>query len=122
MSCSIDFRRHVLSVRVREGLSFAQTANRFSVGIASIKRWSKRLEPKPYDRKAIRKLDPEELAQDVREHPDACQHERARKFGVSPKAIWQALRKLGVTYKKIADAAQGGRQRAAFLPEEDCGA
>jgi transposase len=103
-------------------LSFAQTANRFSVGIASIKRWSKRLEPKPYDRKTIRKLDPEELAQDVRDHPDAYQHERARKFGVSSKAIWQTLRKLGVTYKKITDAPQGGRRRAVFLPEEDYGA
>ncbi len=35
----------------------------------------------------------------VRDHPDAYQHERAARFGVTPKAIWQALRKLGVTYK-----------------------
>lgn len=119
MSYSIDFRHHVLSVRDHEGLSFAQTAGRFSVGIASIKRWSKRLQPKPYERKAIRKLDPEALAQDVRDHPDAYQHERARRFGVTPKAIWQALRKLGVTYKKIPDAPESERRRAAYLSRED---
>jgi len=122
MSYSIDFRRHVLSVREKEGLSFAQTAGRFSVGIASIKRWSKRLEPKPYDRKTIRKLDPAELAQNVRDYPDMYQHERARWFGVTPKAIWQALRKLGVTYKKIPEPPEGGRRRAGCLRQEDRGA
>lgn len=119
MSYSIDFRRHVLSVRAQEGLSFAQAAGRFSVGIASLKRWSKRLEPKPYDRKTFRKLDPEELAQDVRDHPDAYQYERAARFKVTPKAIWQALRKLGVTYKKIPDAPKSERRRTTYLPGKD---
>ncbi|MGG2142792.1 IS630 transposase-related protein [Symbiopectobacterium sp. RP] len=32
--------------------------------------------------------------------PDAYQKERAERFGVCQKAIWQALKKLGLTYKK----------------------
>ena len=119
MSYSISFRRHVLRVKDSEGLSFARTAARFSVGIASVKRWSKRLEPKPYARKKPRKLDPEKLAQDVRDYPDAYQYERAARFGVTPKAIWQALRKLGVTYKKSVTAPEGERRQTAYLPGEN---
>ncbi len=119
MSHPVAFRRHVLQVRKRDGLSFAQTAERFSVGIASVKRWSKRLDPKPYERRKIRRIDPEKLAQDVRDHPDAYQYERAARFGVTPKAIWQALRKLGVTHKKSDAASEGGRRRTAHLPKED---
>ena len=100
MTYPISFRQHVLSVRKKEGLTFEETSERFCVGIATIKRWSKRIAPKPYERKKIRKLDPEKLAQDVRDHPDAYQYERAARFGVCQKAIWQALKKLNVTHKK----------------------
>ncbi|MFV0409217.1 MAG: IS630 transposase-related protein, partial [Paracoccus sp. (in: a-proteobacteria)] len=68
MSHPVEFRRHVLRVKAREGLSFAQVSERFSVGIASVKRWSKRLTPKPYERRKVRKIDLEKLAQDVRDH------------------------------------------------------
>jgi len=119
MSHAISFRRHVLRVRELEQLSFAQTARRFLVGVASVKRWSKRLEPKPYVRKKPRKLDPAALAQDVRDHPDAYQYERAARFGVTPKAIWQALRKLGVTYKKSVNTPQGKRRQTTCLPTQN---
>lgn len=119
MSYSIDFRRHVLTIRKQEGLTFDEAAERFSVGVASLKRWSRRLAPKRYERRKVRKIDLDALTRDVREHPDAYQYERAARFGVCPKAIWQALRKLSVTYKKSADAPEGGRRRTAYLPGED---
>ena len=65
MTYPIPFRQHVLSVRAKEDLTFEETSERFCVGIASLKRWSKRISPKPYDRKKVRKLDPDKLAQDV---------------------------------------------------------
>ncbi len=40
------------------------------------------------------------LAQDVKDHPDAYQCERAKRLGVSTQGINHALRRLGVTYKK----------------------
>lgn len=43
MSYSLDFRRKVLEVRQREGLSIAQVAKRFAVGKASVMRWLKRM-------------------------------------------------------------------------------
>ncbi len=119
MTYGIEFRRHVLSVREKEGLSFAQTASRFSVGVASLTRWAKSPEPKTTREGRPRKIDLEKLAQDVRDHPDAFQYERATRFGVTPKAIWQALRKLGVTYKKSNAASESGRRRTAQLPAQD---
>lgn len=119
MTYPISFRRHVLAVKDRESLTFAEAAERFSIGIASLVRWSARLEPKPYERRAPGKIDLAALAQDVCNEPDAFQHERAARFGVTPKAIWQALRKLGVTHKKSPHASKGERRRTAVLPKED---
>ena len=120
MTYSLEFRRHVLSVREKEGLTFSQTAARFSVGIASLIRWAKKPEPKATREGRPRKLDLEKLAEDVKNHPDSYQYERAARFGVTQKAIWNGLRALGVTYKEIADAPKGERRRAASLPEENC--
>ena len=80
-----------MRIKEQEGLSFARVAERFSVGVASVKRWSKRVEPKQHERKKIRKIDLKKLAQDVEKYPDAYQYERADRFDVCPKAIWQAL-------------------------------
>jgi transposase len=118
MSYSIDFRRHVMAQRQRDGLSFSATATRFGVGVATLKRWSKHIEPRSYKRKS-RKIDLARLREDVRDYPDAYQYERAARFGVTPKAIWKALRELAVTYKKSAEAPEGGRQQTAPLPEQD---
>ncbi len=70
MSYSISFRCHVLAVKERDGLTFSEAAERFSVGIASLVRWSGRLEPRVYRRERGLKIDLEKLAQDVRDHPD----------------------------------------------------
>ncbi len=77
MTYPISFRRHVLAVKEREGLTFSEAAERFSVGIASLVRWSGKIEPKQYRRKKGLKIALEDLAQDVRDHPDAYQYERA---------------------------------------------
>ena len=116
MTYSIDFRRRVLSIRKKEGLTLERTARRFGVGRASLCRWLKRPEP---DRSGPRKrkIDPAALARDVRQYPDAYRHERAARFGVAANAIFQALRKPGVTYKKSPPASKGGRRRSARLPE-----
>jgi hypothetical protein len=45
MAYPIDFRRKVLEIKYRDGLSFEETALRFGVGKSSVSRWAKRLEP-----------------------------------------------------------------------------
>ena len=119
MTYGVEFRRHVLLVREREGLTFAETSERFSVGVASLTRWTRQVEPKATREGRPRKIDLEKLMRDVCDDPDAFQHERAARFGVTPKAIWQALRKLGVTYKKSHAPSQSGRGQAACLAGED---
>lgn len=119
MAYSIDFRRKVLSVRKAEGLTIAQVSTRFCVGIATVTRWLKRIEPQLTRIKPATKIDRIVLARDVREHPDAYLHERARRLGVSVQGIAHALRRMDITYKKSLDAPQGQRRRTACLPAED---
>ena len=45
MTYSSDFRRKVLSIREKKGLTIAQVAKRFDVGIASVTRWIKNPDP-----------------------------------------------------------------------------
>ena len=116
MTYSIDFRRHVLSIRTKEGLSYIETSERFAIGIASVVRWNKTLAPKATRENRPRKIDLGALARDVEDHPDAYQYERASRFSVTPKAIWQALRKLGVTYKKSPQTSKGERRQTYALP------
>ena len=99
---SIDFRRRVLAIKEAEKLSFADVSKRFKVGIASVVRWSKKIEPTLKRNKPATKIDMEALKCDVENHPDAYQYERAERLGVSQKGICAALKRLGVSYKKKA--------------------
>jgi len=118
MTHPIEFRCHVLSVRKKEGLTFRETANRFWLGISSLTRWSKNLEPKAYPLRMY-KIDLKALEADVELYPDAYQHERAERFGVHQNAIHEALKKLDVTYKKSPNTPKGGRRKTAMLPAKN---
>ena len=115
MAYSLDFRRKVLSVREKQGLTIAEVASRFDVGVTSVVRWIKRVQRKPPGFRH-RKIDLEVLRQDVLAYPDAYQYERAQRLGVRQNAIFLALKKLGVTYKKNAAPSQGRRAGTAHIP------
>jgi transposase len=116
MTYSSDFRRKVLSVREKEGLTIAQVATRFCVGVASVTRWVKTPEPKQTRNKPATKIDMDALVGDVKKYPDAYQYERARRLDVSVQGINYALRRLGVSYKKKSTASQDKRRRTAYFP------
>ncbi|HGJ5882379.1 IS630 transposase-related protein, partial [Arsenophonus sp.] len=99
MSYSLDFRRKVLAIKKDKSLSIRETAKRFCIVSATVSRWIKQIEPKPTAFRS-RKIDKSALEKEVRQYPDAYQRERAIRFGVCQKAIWQALKKLSITYKK----------------------
>ena len=119
MTYPILFRSKVLSVREKEGLTIAQVAARFCVGIASVTRWVRNPIPRQTRNKPATKIDMIALARDVREYPDAYQAERARRLGVSEKGIGHALRRMNISYKKNAAAPKSGRRRMAYLPGDD---
>jgi transposase len=112
---SLDFRRKVLSVREQQGLTIAEVAARFDVGVASVVRWIKHVHRKPPGFRR-RKIDLEVLRQDIVAYPDAYQYERAQRLGVWQNAIFLALKKLRVTYKKNPAPSQGRRPRTTHLP------
>jgi transposase len=118
MAYSYDFRCKVLSVREKEGLTIAEVADRFGVGVASVVRWIKDIHRKKQGFRK-RKIDRDVLRQDVLDYPDAYQYERAARLRVTQNAIFLALKRLGVTYKKNAAPSQGQRGRSAYLPRKD---
>ena len=119
MTYSLDFRKRVLSVREAEGLSFAKVASHFGVCAQSVYRWSKKIGFKRKRNKPATKIDMEGLKKDVLEHPDAYHHERAKRLKVSVRCVGYALKRLGVSYKKNAEAPQGVRRQTACLPGEN---
>ena len=42
----------------------------------------------------------QKLSEDVEDFPDAYQRERAERLGVSKSAIYYALKRLNITFKK----------------------
>ena len=100
MTYPLKFREHVLKVQKEEGLSLAQTSERFKIGRASLVRWHARIDPcLTRDKKAV-KIDMQALEEHVRDHPDLSQKERAEHFNVTQSSIHYALHRLGITYKK----------------------
>lgn len=117
MTYSLDFRRKVLIVKEKEKLTFAETAKRFDVGLASVVRWRKNIVPKETRNKPETKINRETLQKDIATYPDAYQYERATRLGVSKSGIWHALRRLKVTYKKNPCSSQNRpRKTLCFLP------
>lgn len=102
MAYSLDFRQQVFRVKQEEELTFEQTSDRFNIPIRTLFRWQNRIEPKTTRDKPASKIDMEALAQDVKDNPDSYQYERARAFGVSQSAIFYALKRLNISYKKNA--------------------
>jgi Transposase len=100
MTYSFDFRRKVLFVRDADGLTIAQVAARFDVGVASVVRWLKKPQPQMTRIKPATHIDMIALAADVRLFPDAYQDERAARLGVSKSGIGSALRRMGYSFKK----------------------
>lgn len=117
MTYSIDFRIKVLEIKEKEGLSFAQVAKKFHIGIASVVRWKSNLEPVRKRNKAATKINMEALKEDIQTYPDAYQYERAERFGVTQTGIWHALKRLGITYKKnISSSKSRSRKKICILP------
>jgi transposase len=121
MTDSIDFRQKVLAIKEQEGLTQAEAAVRFGVGVASVTRWNKCLESKSTRTKPATKLDMNALEEDVKLSPEAYQYERAARLGVSQRAIGYALKRLSIRYKKNAVASESRRKRTTCLSRPDSG-
>ena len=119
MAYSLDFRKRVFAVKKKEQLTFSETSKRFHVPMNTLFRWQRRIAPKTTRNKPATKINMEALRRDVRKHPDKFQYERAKDFGVTQGAIWFALQRLKISYKKNSVSSQGQRRRAHSVSDKN---
>jgi transposase len=104
MSYNKKFREKVLE-HVEKGHSQESTRKLFGLGKNTIREWKKlkeetgKLENRELKR-GFRKIDPEKLKADVKEHPDDFDIERAARLGCSRQGIESARKKHKITRKK----------------------
>ena len=113
----IRFRKKVLEIREKEGLSIRAVAKRFGISFRSIVSWLKTLEPKVKRKPYKTKIDYEALKEDIRLHKDSFYYERAHRLGASKSGIEYAMKRLGITYKKKPGASKGLRNRTYHPPK-----
>lgn len=111
MTYSLHFRKKVLSVKKKEGLSFAEISRRFDISKNTVFLWTKNITPKKHRNKPPSKIHTQKLEEDIAQYSDSYQYERAERLGVSQSGIYSALKRLKVTYKKIFKTSEGKRKR-----------
>ena len=107
MTYSIQFRKKVLS-KLDKGESIRQVAAQFEISPTTILSWKKQLAPKATRNRKSIKIDDEALKRDVEQYPDDYQFERAKRFNCSPWAIGKALRRVGISQKKVNTPSKSG--------------
>jgi transposase len=95
-----------MKIKKDEDLTFEATSKRFGVGIATLFRWKKKLEPQKTRNKPATKVNMESLKVDVQKNPDAYLSERAERFNISVSGVFYALKRLDVSYKKNSISLQ----------------
>jgi len=100
MTYSLDFRERIMKIKEEEDLTFEKTSKRFGIGIRTLFRWQRDIEPKTTRNKPATKIDMCKLKADVEKNPDAYLSERAEHFDVSISCIFYALKRLDISYKK----------------------
>lgn len=102
MRCSSDLRTRVVKF-VREGGGKREAALRFGVGEASVYRWVRQEDATAYTKpgpRHARKLNRDDLRENVLSHADWTIAERARHFQVSVFCIHYNMKKLRMSRKK----------------------
>ena len=105
MTYSLDFRRQVLK-SIDNGMTFTQAAEFYNLSPTTIQNWKRRVHSKTTRQTKPYKIPDEELLNDVKEHPDDYQYERARRLNCSKTGIYHALKRLGISQKKDLSASK----------------
>ena len=115
MAYETSFRKHVMKVKKEEGLTYKETAKRFKIDISTLFRWQNKPEYIKRRKKPATKIDMEKLKEDVKQYPDAYLAERSKRFNVSIHAIWHALRRLNIRYKKKPKTSQNLPRKKEYV-------
>ena len=102
MTYSLDFRKQVLK-SLDEGMTFAEAAKFYNLSPTTIQNWKRRVHSKTTRQTKPTKIPDDVLLNDVKEHPDDYQYERARRLNCSKTGIHHALKRLGISQKKTLE-------------------
>ena len=94
------FRKKVVEIKEKEGLSVQEVGQRFGISSRSVFRWKYKAEPCQTRSKRATKIDMEALKKDVEMYPDGYLKERSKRLHVSESCVFYALRRLKITCKK----------------------
>lgn len=106
-------------LRDRKQYSIRKLAEKYSLSSRTIQNWEKGKLPTGKRNKPNRVLDISLLIEDVKQHPDSYQYERAKRLNVSQRCIWYNLKKLGITYKKNSKTSESRRRKAIVVSKEN---
>lgn len=81
--------------------SFRKTAKKYNISTYTLYSWTKCIDIKETHDRNPRTIQDEHLLQDIKDYPDAYQWERASRLNCSQSGICKALKRLGITRKKI---------------------
>ena len=104
MAYSEDFRRRALEY-MEAGHTYKELYEAFKIHPSRIAEWRKlqaetgSIKPQ-YPETRAGKIDLQKLEQAIEEKPDAYLYELASKFGCTKQAVFYALKRLEITYKK----------------------
>ena len=99
MTYSLNFRKQVLT-SLDEGMTFAGAAEFYNLSPTTIQNWKRRVHSKTTRQTKPYKIPDDVLLNDVKEHPDDYQYERARRLNCSKTGIYHALKRLSISQKK----------------------
>ncbi|HCU06153.1 MAG TPA: transposase [Holosporales bacterium] len=71
MTYSLDLRRKIFSIKADQNLTFLEISQLFNISMATLFRWSKKIEPHATRHKPATKIDMDALKQDIEKYPDA---------------------------------------------------
>ncbi len=77
-----------------------QAVDFYDLSPTTIQNWKRCVHSKTTRQTKPYKISDDVLLNDVKEHPDDYQYERARRLNCSPSGIYHALKRLGISKKK----------------------
>lgn len=117
MAYSKDLRKQILK-SIAEGMTVRQAATFYGISTNTINQWKRNgIERKRRQFKPL-KVNHDALLKDVVDYPDAFQHERAERLGVTASAISYALKQLKFQLKKDLPTPKTKPRTAKSIPFE----
>ena len=84
-------------------MTFAGAVEFYNLSPTTIQNWKRRVQSKATRQTKPFKIPDDVLLNDVKEHPDDYQYERARRLNCSKTVIYHALKRLGISQKKTLE-------------------